>query len=351
MNKKIFVAMSGGVDSSVAAYLVRQEGYPATGATMCLGVMDETGRPACCGPEAVKDAKKVCMQLDMPHYVLDFSRQLQESVIKDFIEQYRQGRTPNPCVRCNRYLKFSALYEYARSCGYDAIATGHYARIIRKNGKVLLARHHDDVKDQTYFLYSIPQPVLEHVVFPLAEHTKEEVRSIAHTANLPIASKPESQEICFITDNDYRRFLKQNGIEEKPGNFYTMSGTVVGRHKGIFNYTIGQRKGLGIALGTPCYVVAINIRNNAVTVGSRKDLYSSSLYARDVNLFMDEIPAECTAKVRYTQNDVPCFANLNNGILEVLFKEPVESVTPGQSVVLYSGDVVVGGGIIEEARQ
>lgn len=343
--------MSGGVDSSVAAYILRKEGYEATGATMCLGITDEVGRAACCGPEAVRDAKKVCMQLDMPHYVLDFSKQLHDDVITDFIDQYRRGRTPNPCVRCNRYLKFSALYKHARSCGYDAIATGHYARIVYKSGKPFLARHSDDSKDQTYFLYSISQQVLENVVFPLAEFKKHEVRELAHSAAIPVASKPESQEICFITDNDYRRFLRQNGIEEAPGNFYDMKGNILGRHNGIFNYTIGQRKGLGIALGTPRYVVAIDISRNAVIVGDKNELFSSVLFARDVNMFAETLPEKCTAKVRYSQKDIPCSARLVDGSLEVHFNEPVEAVTPGQSVVLYDGDIVLGGGIIEGSRQ
>jgi tRNA-specific 2-thiouridylase len=346
--RKIFVAMSGGVDSSVAAYLLYRDGKVITGATMCLGIVDEAGHAACCGPQAVRDARAVCDQLDMPHYVLDFSKQLHSDVIRNFVECYSQGRTPNPCVRCNRYLKFSSLLHYAQSCGYDAIATGHYARTGIYNGARVLMRHHDQQKDQSYFLYSIPAAVINHVVFPLENMTKDEVRKVARSAGLPVAEKKESQEICFIPDDDYRRFLRANGIVEAPGPIIDTSGKKLGSHRGIFNYTIGQRKGLGVATGTPRYVIALRRQDNTVVLGGKEDLLRKTLTAREVNLFVEELPAECTVKVRYTQKDVAAQARMENGELEVSFEEPVEAVTPGQSVVLYYGDVVLGGGIIND---
>lgn len=343
--------MSGGVDSSVAAYLLRRNGYTVTGATMCFGISDEQGRPACCGPRAVHDARKVCRQLGMAHYVLDFSRQLYNDVIVDFIGQYARGRTPNPCVRCNRYLKFSALFDHARSCGYDAIATGHYAKVIQRHGKPCLARHHDRLKDQSYFLYSIPQPVLENVEFPLARYTKSEVRTLALEQNLHIAQKSESQEICFITDNDYRGFLERNGVAGEPGPFIDTSGKVLGMHKGISNYTIGQRKGLGIAAGSPRYIVAINSRDNSIILGSKNELTTDSLTAGEVNLFTEILPETCTAKIRSTQQDVECHPVMEDGRLKVYFRTPVEAVTPGQSIVLYEDDIVLGGGVIDYVVQ
>ena len=340
--------MSGGVDSSVAAYLLRNKGVTITGATMCLGLADEAGRAACCGPQAVKDARTVCDQLEIPHYVLDFSRQLHNDVIADFVESYSQGRTPNPCVRCNRHLKFTALFNYARSCGFDAVATGHYAKTgIYKNAPVLM-RHPDIQKDQSYFLYSIPAAVIGHVVFPLAGLVKSQVRELARSAGLPVAEKKESQEICFITDNDYRRFLRQHGIPVVPGHIVDTAGNVLGTHNGLFNYTVGQRKGLGVAAGTPLYVVALRKTDNTVVLGPREDLLRTSLSAREVNLYVKELPEVCTAKVRYTQRDVPCRVKLDDGRLSLSFPEPVEAITPGQSVVLYRDDVVLGGGIIED---
>lgn len=343
--------MSGGVDSSVAAHLLAASGHRLIGTTMCLGITDEQGRAACCGPQAVMDARRVCDQLGMPHYVLDFSQLLKTWVIDDFIAQYAAGRTPNPCVRCNRHLKFEALFNHARSCGYDTIATGHYAKIGKYHGRTVLMRHHDTGKDQSYFLYSIPPAVLEHTVFPLADYVKTEVRTLAREAQLPVAEKAESQEICFITDNDYRRFLMQNGIVSGEGPFIDSAGKTIGTHRGIFNYTIGQRKGLGIALGEPCYVVSIDPLRNTVMLGSREHLGADSLTAREVNLFVDELPLKCTAKIRYAHDDVPCYVHLAGNELTVTFEQPVEAVTPGQSVVLYDGDAVLGGGIIENVNR
>ncbi len=350
-HKKICIAMSGGVDSSVAAYLLRRDGYTIIGVTMCLGITDNQGRAACCGPQAVSDARKVCDQLDIPHYILDFSKNLYDDVITDFLNQYAGGRTPNPCVRCNRYLKFTALYEYARSLGYDAVATGHYAKTGRLRDGPVLMRHHDPDKDQSYFLYSIPAGVLDHVVFPLAGSTKKEVRAIAHEAQLTVAAKAESQEICFIPDDDYRRFLRDNGIVAAPGPFIDTAGKTLGMHHGVINYTIGQRKGLGIATGSPRYVVAIDTKNNMVVLGNKQDLYARSLTAREVNLFVAALPSTCTAKVRSTQTDVPCTAVLAGDELKVTFDSPVEAVTPGQSVVLYHNDIVLGGGIIADVHK
>jgi len=345
-NEKIFVAMSGGVDSSVAAYVLKKEGYSLIGATMCLGITDSDGKAACCGPKAVKDARTVCDQLDIPHYVLDFSKYLHEYVITDFVNEYRAGRTPNPCVRCNRYLKFSELLQYAQRLGYSAIATGHYARKGTFEGNSVLMRDSTNIKDQSYFLYSIPREVIDQVVFPVGNLTKGEVRALAAEAQLHVADKAESQEICFITDDNYRNFLHNQGVDDRPGYFIDTEGRKLGMHKGIFNYTIGQRKGLGIATGKPCYVTAIDPVLHTVSLGSKEDLLASACDAIGVNLFVDTLPQACTAKVRYAQKDVPCKVTLRNSVVEVTFDNPVEAVTPGQSLVLYLGDVVLGGGII-----
>jgi len=338
--------MSGGVDSSVAASLLKSQGYSLIGATMCLGITDNEGRAACCGPEAVKDARKVCDLLDMPHYVLEYSKFLYEYVITDFISEYRAGRTPNPCVRCNRFLKFSELLRFARSLGYSAIATGHYARKGVFKGRTVLMRDPQNTKDQSYFLYSIPREVIDHVVFPVGTLTKDEVRSVALKAGLPVASKAESQEICFIPDNEYRSFLRRNGVEDHRGSFVDRNGNILGTHRGIFNYTIGQRKGLGIAAGSPLYVAEISAEDNRVVLGSKKDLLAAGCDAHQINLFVEKLPETCTAKVRYGQKDIPCSVTLQSEVIRVTFDEPVEAVTPGQSLVLYQDTVVLGGGII-----
>ncbi len=347
-NRKFLVAMSGGVDSSVAAGVLKDEGYELVGATMCLVTDDAPDKAACPGSQAARDARNVCSRIGIPHCTLDFSSQLRSFVIDDFIDQYRRGRTPNPCVRCNRHLKFSALLDYALSRGCQGIATGHYAKIARLNGRPVLQRHHDPVKDQTYFLYGIPRESLDHVLFPLSPYLKTEVRDIARRMRLPSAEKTESQEICFVPNDNYRDFLERNGISGSPGPIVDRAGHVLGTHSGIINYTIGQRKGLGIAAGFPLYVVALDTCENAVIVGRKEELLSRTLVAREANLFVDEIPVNCTGKVRYAQADVPCRAELINGDLRVTFEAPVEAVTPGQSVVLYDGDIVLGGGIISE---
>lgn len=339
--------MSGGVDSSVAAYLLHTQGHALCGVSMGLGI-ERYRNAAEGGTDALHDAAAVCERLGMEHHVVDFSDRLRQDVIDDFLQQYALGRTPNPCVRCNRYLKFAALYEYARSIGFDTIATGHYAAIKSSAlGEAVLCRHPDPLKDQSYFLHSIARHVLGHVVFPLAGYTKTGVREIAQRVGLPVAHKPESQEICFIPDNDYRQFLRNNGVCAAPGRFVDTSGRVLGTHNGVCNYTVGQRKGLGLALGSPMYVVSIDVQSGLVVLGSRDDMLAGSLIAVDVNLLLDRVPSQCTAKVRSTQRDLPCEAVLDGDMLTVNFGRPLEAITPGQSVVLYDNDIVIGGGIIK----
>jgi len=345
------VAMSGGVDSSVAAYLLCRQGHDVAGVTMCLEIADKSGVPKHCGTDAVGDARKICDILQIPHHVLDFSAKLFSDVIQDFIDQYTEGRTPNPCVRCNRLLKFGSLLDYAQSCGFDFIATGHYAGIALHEGKPVLCRRIDDPKDQTYFLYSIPSSKLDKILFPLSELDKQQVREIAQDAGLPVASKPESQEICFVPDNNYRAFLrKYESFNSKPGDFVNLRGEILGTHRGISDYTVGQRKGLGIASGKPLYVLCIDKEHNRVVLGDKDELGAEALIATDVNLFMDGIPEQITAKIRYSQHDIPCKAKVGTDKkLEVRFEKAQDAVTPGQSVVLYKRELVVGGGIIEKA--
>jgi tRNA-specific 2-thiouridylase len=348
--KRVMVAMSGGVDSSVAAYLLCRQGHHVVGVTMCLGIVDTSGEAQCCGPEAVRDARKVCEILDIPHYVMDFSSKLHADVITDFVNQYTEGRTPNPCVRCNRYLKFGSLLDYAQSCGFDYIATGHYAGIAIYKDKPVLKRRLGDPKDQTYFLYSIPSSRLNNILFPLSETDKPQVRELAKEAGLPVASKPESQEICFVPGNNYRAFLRRyDSFKAEPGEIVNSRGEVLGIHSGISNYTVGQRKGLGIASGKPLYVLSIDKEKNRVVLGDKEELGASALVAGEVNMLMDEIPDEVTAKIRYSQFDFPCKARFQDGKLTVEFLEAQNAVTPGQSVVLYYKELVVGGGIIEKA--
>lgn len=338
--KKVLVAMSGGVDSSVAALLLVERGFEVAGVTMYFGLS--------ASEKSIEDATSVCKKLGIPHHVLDYSHHLEAIVVQDFINQYRQGKTPNPCVVCNRYLKFGKLLNYAKDNGFDYLATGHYARIEEHGGKYFLKRPKDRQKDQTYFLYGIEPAHLPFILFPLSEVTKEEVRALATRASLPVAAKPQSQDICFLPQGDYRKFLTQRTQEDLSGFIVTSDGRVLGRHRGYFQYTIGQRKGLRVSGTKPFYVVAIQPERNEVVVGEREELKASSLIASSCNIFVEEFPARLFAQVRYLQKERPCSVEvLGSQKVQVIFEEEVEMVTPGQSVVFYSNDTVLGGGVIE----
>jgi tRNA-uridine 2-sulfurtransferase len=348
MKKKVFVAMSGGVDSSAAAFLLKEAGYAVTGVTMCLGIREEGDRTRCCGLDAIDDAKHVCDQLGIAHFVFDYALEMEERIINKFVEEYRRGRTPNPCIDCNRYLKFGTLLNKARGIGFDYLATGHYARIEREKDAWHLMCPKDRVKDQTYFLYPIKAADLSSILFPLGGLNKEEVRAVAKKAGLHVAHKAESQDICFVTQGDYRQFFQEKKVNAVSGDIVDIAGKLLGRHKGIIYYTIGQRGGLGISAKTPLYVVEIDATKNKVVVGQKKDLYSVGLIAGEVNLLTDDLPAEMEAKIRYRKKPACCNVVREGDKLKIIFNEPQESITPGQSVVLYDGDEVLGGGVIEE---
>ena len=352
---KVLIAMSGGVDSSVAAFLMKEQGCDCIGTTMKLFHNEDIGvksNRTCCSLEDVEDARSVAFHLGIPYYVFNFSDDFRERVIDRFIAAYERGATPNPCIDCNRYLKFERLYERARILGCDAIVTGHYARIVFENGRWLLKKALDESKDQSYVLYSLTQEQLAHTRLPLGALHKSETRRIAEEQRFYNAGKPDSQDICFVPDGDYAGFIaRYTGHGCPTGDFVDESGQVLGRHKGIVHYTVGQRKGLGIAADAPLYVKRIDAQENRVVLSGNDALFSRELTANDFNWIAYDVPPRelrATARVRYHQREQAATVTvLEDGHVHLVFDEPQRAITPGQAVVLYDGDTVLGGGTIE----
>ncbi|WP_099468484.1 tRNA 2-thiouridine(34) synthase MnmA [Konateibacter massiliensis] len=354
--KKVVIGMSGGVDSSVAAYLLKKQGYEVIGATMqiwqdeSIDAQEETG--GCCGLSAVDDARRVAEHLEIPYYVMNFKSEFKEKVIDYFIEEYLQGRTPNPCIACNRYVKWESLLNRSLEIGADYIATGHYAQVVKlENGRFTLKKSVTSAKDQTYALYNLTQHQLEHTLMPVGEYTKDEIREIAKEISLRIANKPDSQEICFVPDNDYAKFIKENtDANLTEGNFVDLDGNIIGKHKGITHYTVGQRKGLNLSMGHPVFVTEIRPDTNEVVIGNAEDVFANKLIANNINYMSIEDlnqKMEVTAKIRYSHSGDTCILEkLEDGSVLCTFEKPQRAITPGQAVVFYDGDYVVGGGTI-----
>lgn len=353
-SKKALIAMSGGVDSSVAALLTKNLGYECIGCTMKLYDNDniDVYQPhTCCSLNDVEDARSVAYKLGMPYYVFNFSDEFKEKVIDKFICSYECGLTPNPCIDCNRYLKFEKLYNRAKILGCDKIVTGHYARIEFDGKKYVLKKAVDDTKDQSYVLYSMTQDQLANTLFPLGGMTKVETRKIADENGFVNSHKPDSQDICFVPDGDYAAVIeKYTGKKSEPGDFVAKTGEVIGKHKGIINYTIGQRKGLGISHSEPLYVCDIDKDKNQVVLGSNDDLFSDTLFVKNFNWISGEVPKsefKCKVKIRYRQKEQEAtIYPLENGVVKIVFDVSQRAITPGQAAVAYDGDVVLGGGII-----
>lgn len=358
MNHKALIAMSGGVDSSVAAYLMRKQGYECIGATMKLYHNEDICIPkdhSCCSLDDVEDARAVAASMDIPYYVFNFSERFKEEVMDKFVHCYECGITPNPCIDCNRYLKFEYLYNRAKELGYDYVVTGHYAQIKYDASidRYLLSKAVDASKEQSYVLYSLTQEQLAHTQFPLGCMPKSKTREIAEQQGFINAKKHDSQDICFVQNGNYAEFIEDYTKKTYPeGNFVDVHGNILGRHKGIIRYTIGQRKGLGLSLKEPMYVMEINTTDNTVVLGRDADLFTDTLIANDINLIsVPRIDGEMRvkAKVRYRHTEQPAtVTQIGDDTIKVVFDEPQRAITKGQAVVLYDGDIVVGGGTIVE---
>ena len=355
MKKKVVVGMSGGVDSSVAACLLKEQGYDVVGVTMQIWQEDgqNTAENGCCGLSAVEDARRVAWILGIPYYVMNFRREFKESVMDYFVDEYLRGRTPNPCIACNRFVKWEALLARSMQIGADFIATGHYARIERlPNGRYAIRNSVTAEKDQTYALYNLTQEQLSRTLMPVGDYTKKEYRLIAEEKGLCVAHKKDSMEICFIPDQDYAGFIERTaGEAPAEGNFVDRSGRILGRHRGITHYTVGQRKGLNLSLGHPVFVTALRPETNEVVIGTGMEVFSDCLVCSDVNwMSIDGLHGQerqVTAKIRYSHPGAPCLIReLQDGRVECRFEEPQRAITPGQAVVFYENDHVVGGGTI-----
>ena len=357
MKEKVVVGMSGGVDSSVAAYLLKEQGYEVIGVTMQIwqdqDVFTQAREGGCCGLSAVDDARRVAERLEIPYYVMNFKVDFQKSVIDYFVSEYEKARTPNPCIACNRYVKWESLLTRALEIGADYIATGHYARILRlPNGRLSIRNSVTAAKDQTYALYNLTQEQLARTLMPVGDYEKPRIREIAEEIGLPVAAKRDSQDICFVPDHDYASFIEQEtGKKSLPGNFVDEEGNILGQHRGLIHYTIGQRKGLGISSETPIFVKELRPKTNEVVLCKSESLFSRECHVDNVNYMAEATltePVRAIGKIRYSHKGAPCELRPQpDGSLLAVFDEPQRAMTPGQAAVFYRDDYVLCGGTIE----
>ena len=351
--KRVAVAMSGGVDSSLAAALLKEAGYEVIGITMQIWPPEKQAFGGCCGLEAIEDAKKVSYKLGISHYVMNLRDIFAQRIIADFCQEYSRGRTPNPCIRCNQYIKFDVLLQRIKELEADFLATGHYARIDHSSDGHRLLKAIDLSKDQSYFLYTLGQDELKHLLFPLGNLYKVEVRKQAAKLDLPTANRRDSQDVCFITDKDYRSFVAQH-IPLQPGDIVDTGGKILGKHNGLARYTVGQKQGMGLTSNKRLYVLRLDTTGNRLVVGTEDQLLSNALSAGKLSWVSGKVPREpirATAKIRYKSPEAAAELKLNRETAEVKFHQPQRAIAPGQAVVFYQGDDVLGGGIIEDRER